>query len=62
MVVVSSQTETAEYETMYSDVTPVNRNAFRKQSSRNPSKFHQSLGTILAVGEDDVDEEEDDGW
>lgn len=59
MVVVSSQTETAEYETMYSDVTPLSRNSF--QSSRSVAKYQQSLGTILAIGEDEEEEEDEGG-
>ena len=62
MVVVSSQSETVEFEAMYSDVTPLSRGSFQKQSSRNIMKFQQGLGTILAIGEDNEDEDEDDGW
>jgi len=62
MVVVSSQSETIEFEAMYSDVTPLSRGTFQKQSARNATKFQQSLGTILAIGEENEDEEEDDGW
>jgi hypothetical protein len=59
MVVVSSQSETVEFEAMYGDATPLSRGMFQKQKSRNITKFQQSLGTILAIGEDN--EEDDDG-
>jgi Ca2+-binding EF-hand superfamily protein len=64
MCVVSSQSETTEYETMYSDATP----SLLSTSSKTPSlraggKFYHNLGTILdmgEIGEEEEDEEEED--
>jgi Ca2+-binding EF-hand superfamily protein len=61
MCVVSSQSETTEYETMYSDATPSyfaasgNQKTFRSSGT----KFYQSLGTILDMGEGCDEEEEE---
>lgn len=59
MCVVSSQSETTEYETMYSDATP---SFFTSQKSlRGSPKYFQSLGTILDMGElGEEDEEEEE--
>jgi Ca2+-binding EF-hand superfamily protein len=61
MCVVSSKSETSEYETMYSDATPSyfassgNQKVFRGRNN----KFYQSLGTILDMGEGCDEEEEE---
>ncbi|KAG7347684.1 EF hand domain containing protein [Nitzschia inconspicua] len=59
MCVVSSQSETTEYETMYSDATPsyFSSSSHKKSLKGGGSKFYQSLGTILDMGE--IDEEEE---
>ncbi|KAG7368344.1 EF hand domain containing protein [Nitzschia inconspicua] len=59
MCVVSSQSETTEYETMYSDATPsyFSSSSHKKSLKGGGSKFYQSLGTILDMGE--VAEEEE---
>jgi Ca2+-binding EF-hand superfamily protein len=51
MCVVSSQSDTSEYETAFLDMTG---------SSGRSSIFKQSLGTILDLNEGDSEEEEDD--
>jgi Ca2+-binding EF-hand superfamily protein len=58
MCVVSSQSETSEYETMYSDVFSSSQ---QQKALRGGNKFQQSLGTILDMG-GDADEEDEDDW
>ncbi|KAL3910960.1 MAG: hypothetical protein SGILL_007477 [Bacillariaceae sp.] len=64
MCVVSSQSETSEYETMYSDATPsyFASHGHEKSLRGGGGKFYQSLGTILDMGElgEEDEEEEDD--
>jgi Ca2+-binding EF-hand superfamily protein len=62
MCVVSSQSQTLEYETMYSDATPSYfSSSGHQKSQRGGNKFSQSLGTILDMGEiGEGDEEEED--
>jgi Ca2+-binding EF-hand superfamily protein len=61
MCVVSSQSETTDYETMYSDATPSNFASSGNQKSLRGrgNKFYQSLGTILDMGEVCDEEEEE---
>lgn len=64
MCVVSSQSETTEYEAMYSDAVPGYLSSSQQQQLpllRGGNKFHQSLDTILDMGGDDADGEEEDG-
>jgi hypothetical protein len=61
MCVVSSQSETTEYETMYSDATPSLLSTSSNQPSlRGGGKFYQNLGTILDMGEIGEEEEEEE--
>jgi Ca2+-binding EF-hand superfamily protein len=62
MCVVSSQSETTEYETMYSDATPLSLSSSLQStpSMRGGNKFQQNLGTILDMGDDDEEEEDDE--
>lgn len=61
MCVVSSQSETTEYETMYSDATPSYfASSGHQKSLRGGGKFYKSLGTILDMGELGEDEEEEE--
>jgi Ca2+-binding EF-hand superfamily protein len=65
MCVVSSQSETTEYETMYSDATPsyFSSSGHQKSLRGGAGKFYQSLGTILdmgEIGEEEAEEEEEE--
>eukprot|EP00539_Tryblionella_compressa_P016178 CAMPEP_0178849764 /NCGR_PEP_ID=MMETSP0746-20121128/20122_1 /TAXON_ID=913974 /ORGANISM="Nitzschia punctata, Strain CCMP561" /LENGTH=226 /DNA_ID=CAMNT_0020515003 /DNA_START=92 /DNA_END=772 /DNA_ORIENTATION=- len=61
MCVVSSQSETTEYETLYSDTNPSLLSLSSSQkSARGVHRFHQSLGTILDMGEIGEEEEEEE--